>query len=109
MLRHRDRFPPHHLLPDLLFILKYYGVQANRGSRQPLPELGVDEAAGAGDPALHSEARDAARSRILSLTLCILSGQGDPCIRIACRNQSPLTHNINELVSVAKHHRMENR
>lgn len=80
MLRHRDKFPPHHLLP--IFILRYYGVQANCGSRQPLPELGVDEAAGAGDPSLHGEARDAARSRILSLTLCILSGQGDPCIRI---------------------------
>ena len=61
-------------LPHLIFT-----VQADCGARQPLPELCVDKASGARDPSLHGEARDAARSRVLSLTLRILSGQGDLC------------------------------
>ena len=53
--------------PNLNFI-----IQANCGPRQPLPKFCVNEAAGAGDSSLHCETRDAACSRILSLTLCIL-------------------------------------
>ena len=39
-------------------------VQADSGARQPLPELYLREAPGAGDPAVHSEARDAPRPRL---------------------------------------------
>ena len=53
-------------------------VQADSGARQPLPELDLREAAGAGDPAVHGEARDAPRPRLQREPVRLLQGQGRP-------------------------------
>ena len=53
-------------------------VQANSGTRQPLPELDLREAPGAGDPAVHGEARDAPRPRLQREPVRLLQGQGRP-------------------------------
>ena len=50
-------------------------VQANCGPREPLSKLRVNEASGAGDPAVHGEARDVARSRLQRQPVRILPRQ----------------------------------
>ena len=50
-------------------------LQADRWPRQPVPELGLDQASGAGDPAVHGEARDVARSRLQRQPVRILPRQ----------------------------------
>ena len=53
-------------------------MQANSGTRQPLPELDLREAPGAGDPAVHGEAWDAPRPRLQREPVRLLQGQGRP-------------------------------
>ena len=53
-----------------------FTVQANSGARQPLPELDFGEASGAGDSAVHGEARDAPRPRLQCQLVRLLQGQG---------------------------------
>ena len=53
-------------------------LQAHRWSRQPLPQLHLCEAPGAGDPAVHGEARDAPRPRLQREPVRLLQGQGRP-------------------------------
>ena len=51
-------------------------MQADSGARQPLPELDLSEASGAGDPPVHGEARDASRPRLQRQPVRLLQGQG---------------------------------
>lgn len=50
-------------------------MQADSGSREPVPREHKHEAAGAGDAAEHREARDPARPRLLRQPLRVLPGR----------------------------------
>ena len=49
--------------------------QADSWAREPLPQLNIHQAAGAGHPPLHGEARDAARAGLLGQPLCLLQAR----------------------------------
>ena len=51
---------------------RHLPVQADSRAREPLPQLHLDEAPGAGHPPLHRQARDAPRPRLLSQPLRLL-------------------------------------
>ena len=61
---------------NCLLTITNCALQAHRWSRQPLPQLHLCEAPGAGDPAVHGEARDAPRPRLQRQSVRLLQGQG---------------------------------